>query len=191
MIKIVKFFLIIPLLMGFSVNAQADSGYEKHVDAIVKAFAKEMKQELDLECEGDGGRMPKDVEEIRVYFAVHRRVTIEEARQIQVYASEKLLRAINAHEKIRPFLREYPFTPMRAGVHIRYSNEYIGSFADGTLCYVSTIKGNIYYSAMDPITEKHIDVFSEPYEEAVKLAPFHRSSPKSCGFIMALHMKSM
>ena len=44
MIKIVKLLLIIPLLMGFSVNAQADSvrGYEKHVDAIVKAFAKEM-----------------------------------------------------------------------------------------------------------------------------------------------------
>ena len=97
---------------------------------------------------------------------------MEEARKLQVYASEKLLRAINAHEKIRPFLREYPFTPVRAGVHISYNNEYIGPFADGTLCYVSTNKGNIYYSALDPITDKHIDVFSEPYEEAVKIAPF-------------------
>ena len=84
MIKIVKF-LIIPLLMGFSVNAQADSvGYEKHVDAIVKAFAKEMKQELDLECEGDGGRMPKDVEEIQVYFVSPiEEPTIEEARKFK------------------------------------------------------------------------------------------------------------
>ena len=123
--------------------------------------------------------MPKDVEEIRVYLTTNRRVTVAEARQLQVYASEKLLRAINAHKKIRPFLREYPFTPVRARVHISYDNEFIGPFADGTLCYVSTIQGNIYYYAFDPITQKkHIEVFSEPYEEAVKIAPFSSLKPE-------------
>jgi hypothetical protein len=163
----ILFFLVLTLF----VNAEEDTipEYERYVDELVKTFALEMKNDLNLYCVGDGGRMPRDVEEIAIDFSINRRATLDEARKMEVYATEKLLQKINAHEKIRPFLREYPFTPARVGIRITFDDEFNAHYSDGTIAYMNLARGKIFYSYQDPIAGKLIDIHKESYEDALKL----------------------
>ena len=135
-LKAVRFMFFI-LFSGFCLNANEYKipEYEQHVNEIVKLFAIQMKKELGLDCIGDGGRMPHDVEEVEVKFTCNRRATIEEARRLEVYVSSQLVEVINSHDKLRPFLREYPFSSERARVVITFDDEYNRHNANNPLIY--------------------------------------------------------
>ena len=53
--------------------------------------------------------MHEKIEGFCLDFETHRRATVEEARAITLLAVHKFADMINAHEKIRPYLLEYPF----------------------------------------------------------------------------------
>ena len=170
MIHSVNFLLII--LFGSFLNARERviPEHEKYVNELVKSFAAEMEKELNLECIGNGGRMPHDVEQVKVIFQANRRATLEEARKIEIFAAERLLQRINAHEKLKPFLREYPFTAARINVNVSFGNELHQQYGDGTITLMFLVKGNIYYHSYDPVEEKIIDLREESYQEALKIA---------------------
>jgi hypothetical protein len=160
----------------YSKEAKKDNvDYEVFVDDIVRSFAKEMKKESGLVCIGDGGRMPYNVETIAVKFIAYQKASIDEARALEVKSTERLLQMINKHEKIRPYLKEYPFVSNRINVSISFykpDNEY---FLDGSVAIVSQVKGIIYYDKVEPTTTKKyateelVDLYKEPYEEALKI----------------------
>lgn len=152
------------------IEKKSDSqDYLKYVDEIIKSFADEMKVQFNLQCDGSGGNMPRDVETLTVSFSMNRRGTIEESRELEVHVAEKFLLAINTNEKIRPFLREYPFTIERIQVGISFCNSCNEFFADGTIAYLSLIKGRIFYRIYDPFKQLLVEFFDEPYEEAQKI----------------------
>jgi len=194
--KLAKIIIYLVITMtGLPLNAKENksSEYLKFVNEISNSFAKEMENEYGLYCIGSGGSMPYDVEEIEVHFSASRTATIEETRKMEVCGIQKLLNKINAHEKIRPYLREYPFKADRVGVTISFgpSDEYPH---DGSVARVSLIKNKILYRAAemrkemtapgadcrDPnniiefpprerIVERLVPLFEEPYEDAVKI----------------------
>lgn len=143
--------------------------YEVYVNEIVNTFSKEMKKEFGLICIGSGGRMPKNVKQIDVLFITYRKATVEEARVLEVKATEKLLQAINSHQKIRPFLEEYPFQANRARISIAFREPDNSCRTDGSVVYAFQVKNKIYYQAEESITEKRIMLAEEPYEEALKI----------------------
>jgi hypothetical protein len=162
-----------------------DVDYTIYVDEIVRSFAKEMKKEFGLVCIGGGGGMPYDIEEISVKFVDYKKATIEQAREIEINGTEKLLKMINTHKKIRPYLREYPFVPKRARVSISFykpDNEY---YLDGSVARVSQVKGMIYYDRAEPTkTKKYttvdlIELHEEPYEEALKIVNEDKGKKKT------------
>ena len=110
--KFVKVLLLclVVLAGGSILNAKPiqPPEYLIYVNEVTRQFEKEMQKEFGLLCIGSGGSMPHDVEEIDVRFAAYRKATIEQARILVVLATQKLLKMINNHKKIRPFLREYP-----------------------------------------------------------------------------------
>ncbi len=77
---------------------------------------------------------------------------------------------INAHEKIKPFLRETPFPPYRTNVGISFYQQNYTPYIDGSVAYVSQINGRIYYRAENPdnpyVFKK---IKNEPYEEARRI----------------------
>jgi hypothetical protein len=158
------------LFIGSSMNAEEiiPEDYEVYVDEIVRAYSQKIENELDLICIGDGGRMPKDVESISVKFVAYRRATIEEARALEVKATEALLSAINNHEKIRPFLREHPFKANRAEVSISFNKPDNSSYLDGSVVYVMQVKNKIHYFSDDGKSKRYNLLKAEPFEEAVK-----------------------
>jgi hypothetical protein len=152
-------------------NAEYRSApYVKYVDELTQSFANEMKKEFGLVCIGNGGGMPDDVEEIQVIFTAYKKVSIGEARKLEVAATERFLKIINDHEKIRPYLREFPFTPKRVQVCISF-NKKNDTYYPGknNVAYMSLINGKIYYRGYDADNQKLVDLFEEPYESALKI----------------------
>ncbi len=152
--------------------AEESKPYLKYADEIIHTFEKECVKEFKefkLRSIGSGGRMPNDVEEIGVNFSAYEPATIEEARALEVTLTEKLLKKINAHEKIRPYLREYPFPSNRTEVSVSFHKRNGDYYTDGSVAYVSHILNQISYCAADPKTQDFIDLLEEPYEDAVKL----------------------
>ncbi|MBX9745007.1 MAG: hypothetical protein K2X08_07355 [Chlamydiales bacterium] len=198
MIKYVKLiaFAITILLVRLDLYSEESKPpeYLKYVDEIVEDFAKDMKKKYQLHCYGNGGSMPNDVAEIGVLFISYQKSTIENAREMEVNAIQELIRRVNNHEKIRPYLREYPFNQDRVDVSISFRTETDNRPLDGSVALVFLAKNKIfYYSAEMKMTaaipliymneknevvkkmipgtlqEDLVDLMNEPYEEALKI----------------------
>ena len=168
--------------------------YLKYVDEIIKDFSKDMEKKYQLHCYGDGGSMPNDVAEIGVFFISYQKSTVENARKMEVNAIQELVRRINDHEKIRPYLREYPFNQNRVDVSISFRTETDNRPLDGSVALVFLAKNKIFYKTAEmkmsepvPLTrinknnewtkelipgklqEELVPLLEETYEEALKI----------------------
>ena len=176
MLKRVSFFaaVVLMLFMGVKVNGKEDESpvYTRYVAEVTSAFLKEMYKEYGLECEASGGEMPYDVEEISVQLAAYRGATVEQARELEVKTTERFAQIINAHEKIRPFLREYPFPSRRASVSISFRNpkKKKTPSTDNDVEFVFQVRNRIFYQAKNP-NNPYLgkNIKDEPYEEALKI----------------------
>jgi len=198
MIKHVRLiFLISTLLITSTVNSKEPQScdYLEYVNEIIEDFAKEMKTKYDLRYYGSGGSMPTDVEEIEAMFISYHHMTVDEARKVEINAIQDLIRRINSHEKIRPYLREYPFHQDRVGVSISFRTKTDDRPFDGSVALVFLAKNKIFYKAAEmkmsasiPMTridennkwtteikpgelrETLTSLHEETYEEALKIA---------------------
>jgi hypothetical protein len=144
--------------------------YTQYVDEIIHSFSKQIKKEFSFECTASGGSMPYDVEKISMKFAAPRSATIEEARELEIKITEKFVECINAHEKIRPFLREYPFPSSRAAVMISFNTPKKFSLSNNQVELVFQTKNKIFYQATNRENPYLYDTLKEePYEEALKI----------------------
>jgi hypothetical protein len=173
MLRQVKSYIVsILMIVSFSLDAKDDDSpiYTQYVAEVTSSFLKEMYKEYGFECGASGGKMPYDVEEILVQLVAYRSATIEQARELEVKATERFAQIINAHEKIRPFLREYPFPASRASVTISFRKKRQHLPQENDVKLVGQAKNKLYYLAHDPdhpyVGKKIKD---EPYEEALKI----------------------
>ncbi len=139
-----------------------------YTDELIKLMTPILEREFDLACTGTGGSMAKHISSISLMFNASRRASISEARALQVKCTERLLHSINANEKLRPFLAEYPFTAERINVSIGFHMGNI-HYSDGTVAFVSMGRGQLHYALSDPLTQLLEDLFIEPYSEALQI----------------------
>ena len=158
--------LLVFLFLGVKLNSE---DYLQYVDQIINDFAEQMKSELNLRITADGGSMPDAVKTIEVDFSTNRRATIDESRKIEVFAVNRFLDIINSHEKIKPFLSKYPFTPKEVQVSVAFLNPHNEDNSDGTIAYMSSLNGEICYWTNDPLLNKFSSIVKEPFEEAKKI----------------------
>ncbi|MBX3718392.1 MAG: hypothetical protein KF898_01940 [Parachlamydiales bacterium] len=154
--------------------------YVTYANQIIKMFAEEMEREHEIFCVGDSGSMPEFINDIGIEFQLFRRATIEEARALEVFAVERLTEMINSHEKIRPYLCEFPFPPSRVEVCLSFCLPSGISFADGTIARVTQIRGNVRYLSTTPESFHYTTLLKEPYLEAKKIV---EASPNTNPFI--------
>lgn len=188
----VNFLRLVILLTftGIKLNAEADESpdYTQYVHEVTSSFLKQVYKEFGFECGASGGEMPYDVEVISVKLVAYRAATIEEAREFEILLTEKFAQIINAHEKIRPFLRECPFPSNRAHVAISFRKpRKKGSFSpEDDVTFVFQAKNKIFYQKDTPGTlYGYVNLKDEPYEEARKIVQENtlkaspQKSPKS------------
>ena len=157
----------------------------RSVGEVVDAFEKEMKEQYGLVCIGQGGGMPYDIEKIGVRFVYHRQVTIEEARELEIRSTERFVQIINAHETIRPYLRDYPWNHNRARVMIAFRDEYGTDYPEGIRLILQAKETVFYYGPKKFPKEVGVTIKEEPYAEAKEIV---FSSP-SCLKIKPLEQK--
>lgn len=147
--------------------------YTEYVAEVTSSFLRQTYREYGFECGASGGQMPYDVEEISVQLVAYRSATVEQARELEVILTERFAEIINAHEKIRPFLREYPFPPSRVDVAISFENPKRNKkvpVADGEVTLVFQAKNKLFYQSDKPNGRyQYTDIMNEPYEEARKI----------------------
>ena len=154
-----------------------DYTYSSYISDIINSFLKQMKVELGIQCSGDGRIRDEDVEVILLKFIAYRRATIDEARALILFTMDKFLEAINAHEKIQPFLAEKPFCLRNISLSIHFEGAN-GIYSDGSVASIKLTPNKsshigdytITYSRSDPIFAPYIHILSETSEEALKNA---------------------
>lgn len=166
------FIVLLFLFLGCKVNAQKSDAenYEVYANQVVSSFASEMEKEFGLICIGEGGGMPRDVEKMSVEFISYQRATIELARELEVKVTERFIEAINAHRKLRPFLREYPVQPFRAEVAISFNKKDNRSYTDGSVSRVFQVRHIIFYKKEDSSSPTgFVKLLEEPYDDALRI----------------------
>lgn len=161
-------------------NGLLAKDYIKLANKNTSAFIKKMHNEKNLLLCGSGGAMMNDVESIFLSFNLVGCRSIEEARALYVEVAEEFLALINADEKLRPFLHNYPFTIDNLELRLTLVDE--SHHFQPSLAYVSYIKrhGLLYFDGYDQTKGGLYDLYQEPYSEAVKIV----KSTQALGFLI-------
>ena len=180
----VKLFLFICLLFSTGILMAEEKDYSKEerailnrsVSEVVNMFEKEMKEQFGLRCTGQGGSMPYDIQKIGVDFILHQQTTIEEARELEIRATERFVEIVNTHEAIRPYLRDYPWNHNRARVMIAFRDNNGDDYLEGVRLILQARETVFYFGPKKTPNEVGITIKEEPYAEAKQIV---ESSP-SC-----------
>ncbi len=142
----------------------------KSVNEIYTNCAKWAHAKYKLQPYNVGASMVDDVEEVTVEFTFIGKVTIDQAREMFIECNEKLTQMVNEHEKIRPYLRDFPFSKKRIKIIIQFCDKNGVINTDGSTALVFIGKDdNVLYRSDAPYSQHFSDLFREPYEEALKI----------------------
>jgi hypothetical protein len=158
-------------------------------------FAAETCKEYNLHYIGYGGAMNDGIKELDVSFITYNKMTIDEARKIEVLSTEKLLRMFNNNIKIRPYLKSYPFNVNNVQISISARTLKDTRPLDGSVAFIFTARNRVFYrqaelvkrksiprismdgkplpsymtEARETVDEELVPLYEEPYEEALKI----------------------
>ncbi len=125
-----------------------------------------LKTEKNLRACGVGSGMMDQIRMLAISFYYYNEVDIDQARELLMTAGVEYLRAINANEKMRPFLQNYPFEPRNIEIAI-FIVKPDGSEPDiGRLTSVSMHRGVLNYYVHKTGTMRLETVYKETFAEA-------------------------
>lgn len=144
--------------------------YCKMSDNIVRNFVEEVAQPRRLILSGTGGAMMDDIQEIYISFFSNDTLNVSQARVLYIEMMEELLHRVNFHDKIRPYLHNFPFREDNIKLVIRFVNAEGNAIRDGHVASMGIAKDHlIYFAAYDPVTENYYTINRELYEEARRM----------------------
>jgi hypothetical protein len=154
---------------------------------VRKKAAVNIIKETNLIPFGSGAQMMDQIKVLELFFVCHESINAEKARELVLQASEELLRQINADERIRTYLNNFPFDSKNITIKIYIQKLDGHSFGGKNLSVISLSNGVIKYKIDDPNSMQLITIHEETYEEALqilnnthyrskKLAYFHDNS---------------
>jgi len=150
----------------------------KYVNQVRKRFIKIAQKEYGVICTAEGSSLPYDVENISLYFAIKSKGTIDEGRELFIKLKERFINEINQDEKLRPYLREYPFTQDRATILLSYCDKNGNHYTDGSVTFIlSKGEKEVCYLRYAEKDSESDELLVEPYEEALKIVHSKEKKP--------------
>ena len=165
--KVISFVALV--LVFSSCSAERFSRKEKIADKITAEVAKEIKEETGLSLIGTGGGMMRQIHTLSMSFQCYNPLTIEQARELLIYCSEKYLNKINSSEQIRPYLQNYPFKAKDIGVGIFIYESDKHPVLAGNLSLATVFNGNLAYKVNPSDWEPLKTIHKETYEQALRI----------------------
>jgi hypothetical protein len=163
-----KYPLLILTIILSACSHSSSPNYEEMADKITYATAKKLRSEKNLRLIGTGGGMMHSIRMMAMSFVFKHEITIEEGRELLVAAVSEYVAAVNANEKIRPFLANYPFEPKNVEIQIFIHNPDNSCMPHGKICVIGAIDGILDYDIRDSETDLLKEIYRETYEEALQ-----------------------
>ncbi|MDE3045869.1 MAG: hypothetical protein KGJ02_04410 [Verrucomicrobiota bacterium] len=136
---------------------------------IRKKVASDLYKKKNLVPCGSGGGMMRQVEMLALSFDYRKPIDIKMGRELLIAAVDELTVAVNADERIRPYLQNYPFEPKNIEIRIFLYNPDGSDIPPGSLSVVGALEGVLDYKIRDPKTDQLKSIHKETYEEAVRI----------------------
>lgn len=142
--------------------------YIKISDKLVSQYIKKITSEKNIRFIGEGGSMMRDVKMLAVSFETEEPMHISNGRKLIIDCVNELLDMVNADEKIRPFLHNYPFTADNLEIRI-FCHDKSGRTAQcPDLCIVSSIEGVIKYKVNNKNDRLEV-IHKEPFQTGLEI----------------------
>ena len=157
------------LLIVSSCGAGRPIGKTTIAHNIRAEVAKKIEEETGLSLMGTGGGMMRQIQMMALSFQCHDQLTIDQARELLIYCSEKFLSEVNSNEQVKPYLQNYPFRAknIEIRIFIRESDEHPAR--EGSLAIATSVDGRLDYdvrqSGLPPLKTIH----EETYEQALRI----------------------
>jgi len=144
--------------------------YQNYTDCKQNAIAREVAEKYGLQISGSGGGFRAFVENISIEYTSYEHLSVDQVRELFISANEMLLAEFNNDKLLRPYLRRFPCPVDNIRIGIMFIDKKTNRFVDNRfVASVGIARGNIYYSAFDPLKNALINLHREPYEEALRI----------------------
>ncbi len=127
----------------------------------------ELRAKKNLVACGEGSGMMGQIRMLAISFDYYNEVDIDQARDLLMTASTVFLRNINAKEKIRPLLQNYPFEAKNIEIRIFLLKPDGSKPNIGNLSVASMVKGSVAYKVISPETKRLEIIYKETFDEAL------------------------
>ncbi|MCE5316756.1 MAG: hypothetical protein LLG04_05255 [Parachlamydia sp.] len=145
--------------------AHKTTEFEAAMDHIFETYSDEMSQEKQLIRWSLGGLLSGNVEKIGVILTYFQPTHLKQGRELLAFATERLIKAINESEKLKPYLLEKPFSEKRVRMEIRFRNYNYFNFHDDSLDGAVLDNGQVTYSHEE-------NAHHEDYPDLKEVKPF-------------------
>jgi hypothetical protein len=168
--KILRALCVFSLFLSVHVNA-ASYDFARVKNTIKAEVAKKMAKKYGMQCVGEGGKSINCLCWVMLAFEIRRPLDRDQARIIIMDCAEELLTAFNTNKKIRPFLKDYPFSPKNIDLQLFISQKDGGDIYDPDISVVSIYESNeVKFMTVDPHRRfGYKNQFTENYQDALKI----------------------
>lgn len=173
--KHLKFFIFLLLLSA------CHKSHSDLADEQMSCYAKKAYQEKGIVLEGSGGEMMNDIKVFTLSFNCFEHLTLAQTRVLMVQVIDEFLQQVNADEKIRPYLHDYPLTVKNVSLMIGFINHQNKRPPKEYIALAYTHKDIIYYSHWDSTqleSSKFCDDYQESFSDAVKIVMQKENQPQ-------------
>ncbi|KIC73307.1 hypothetical protein DB42_CC00180 [Neochlamydia sp. EPS4] len=168
------FIILMFILSGCALsllNSYEEPKQAKFVSEILDKASKKLRSKYDMRTIGTGIGMPDGVVTmLALSFEKTGPLSREEGRRIIVDCVQEMLQIINTHERIRPYLKNYPFTPNDIKIAIFLKdpsgyNIYYPHF--GALSSTKAQIDYMFTASENP--NRYMKIEEEKFEEALEM----------------------
>jgi hypothetical protein len=173
--KILIVFIIAIALSLFAFVYPKEDPYlseaEKGVNELLAKAAKQLAKKHGMRVSGEGAGMPSRVINLLILsFRINGSLTQDEARKLLVECVEEFLQIANSDEKIRPYMKNFPFTSENIDLAIFIYDKNGKDVFHPNLEVVALEYGKLVYRTIDKENRfTYKSKFSESYQEALKI----------------------
>lgn len=140
--------------------------------AIIADMAKILPKKYGMEVISTTSGLAKRVNVLGLGFQIKGPLTKEQLREILVDCEEEFLAKVNENERIRPYLKNYPFNAENIELEIFVNDSQTGEMAvDPFITVASISNGLLVYRTehKDPKTSGYKSKVLESYEDAFRI----------------------
>ncbi len=164
---------------SFSFNKFKDKNWENQSAIISKKIkiyiGNAIAKDKSFAFVGTGGGIDDTIHSMHLDFYCYRPVSLEEARELIVYAVKFTLEEINNNSEWTPYFSEYPVTPKTLDLMILFKNPDYSDLSLNELNYVGCLKGDLLFRKISLPGEKSL-IHEETYQQGLAIVSAKRNN---------------